>query len=178
MLSQQMLNVVVKGEKAMKKLVVGMLIALAIAPVATAFAELQYPPDVKPGTGTDAVGADLTYINFYLLAPTVSNQTLNLTFILAVNNILNSNQNITIETRTLAGSVFTRTDPYGPRVTRFFSPTDVQCPVNNVCQLTLAAIEPPGNICFIIFDSLLIIFDNTSGDIVSMLQTLVPQCVQ
>ena len=43
--AEQMLNVVAKGEKAMKKLVVvGMLIALAIAPVATAFAELRVSP--------------------------------------------------------------------------------------------------------------------------------------
>jgi hypothetical protein len=167
----------------MKKLVVvGMLIALAIAPVATAFAAssiLEYPPGfVDKGLVPDATGTDLTYINFYLLAPTVSNPTLNLTFILAVNNILNSSQNIAIETRTLSGSVFSRVDPYSPRQTKFFAAADVSCPANNVCQLSLSATEPPGNICFIIFDSLLIIFDNTSGDIVSMLQTLVPQCVQ
>ena len=52
----------------------------------------------------DAIGTDLTYINFYLLAPTVSNQSLNLTFILAVSNIQDFPQPIEIRTRTFSGS--------------------------------------------------------------------------
>ena len=124
----------------MKKLViVGMLIALATAPVATAFAAsstLEYPPGfVDKGLVPDATGTDLTYINFYLLAPTVSNPTLNLTFILAVNNILNSSQNITIETRTLSGSVFSRVDPYGPRQTKFCHRTAGECMLHHFRQL-------------------------------------------
>jgi hypothetical protein len=173
---KQALNIVAEEDKAMKKLsVVGLLIALAVAPVANAFAQSSAPqippgfPD-KEGLGPDAIGTDLTFLEFHLLGPNVNSPTLTLTFILAVTSLANAGQNINVQTRTLSGSTFNRTDPYASRQTRFFSAADVSCPNNDVCQMIISALEPAGNVCFIIFDSLLIIFDTSTNDIVAMLQ--------
>ena len=167
----------------MKKLVVvGMLIALAIAPVANAFAESsapQLPPGFNPGESTSDIAPNLTWLEFYLLAPTATTSTLSLSFILAVNNFTNAQQQITIFTRTLNGSNFQRQDNYGPRETKFFSASGVQCPTSgggDVCALTLSATQP-GPTCFVIFDSLLIILDQTrGGEIVAILPPSFPQC--
>jgi hypothetical protein len=164
-----------------KRSVVGMLVALAVAPVVTAFAApstLQLPPEIAEGLGLDASGMDLTFLQFFL-ASTGGNHTQDLTFTLAVSNLRSIAQDILIQTRTLSGSTFQRVDRYRPRQTRVFGPADVSCPVNDVCQLTLAAtIEPSGNVCFIIFDSLLTIVDTASGEIVSTFDPLFTQCVQ
>jgi hypothetical protein len=168
----------------MKKLtVVAMLTALAVAPVATVFAApgaLQLPPGFTGELGPNASGTDLTFLEFHLLAPNLNSPDLTLTFILAVSNLLNTPQAIELQTRTLAGSNFRRADPYGPRQTRFFSAAEASCPANDVCQLVIAAQEPPGNVCFIIFDSLLIIFDTSTNDIVAILppSQAFTQCVQ
>jgi hypothetical protein len=178
-----MLKVVpAQGEHTMKKLsVVCLLTALAIAPIVNAFADSgQLPPGFNPGgQSTDDISPNLTWLEFFLLAPTVTTNTLSLSFILAVNNFTNAQQQINIFTRTLSGSNFQRQDVYGPRETKFFSAGQVSCPSasgGDVCALTLSA-EQPGPTCFVIFDSLLIVLDQArGGEIVAILPPSFPQC--
>jgi hypothetical protein len=179
-----MLKVVTEGEQTMKKLsVVGLLIALAVAPLANAFAQSsapQLPPGFgREGLAPDEITPDLTWLEFFLLAPTVTTNTLSLSFILAVNNFTDAEQQITIRTRTLSGSNFERQDIYGPRETKFWSAAQVSCPTTgggDVCRLTLISTQP-GPTCFVLFDSLLIILDQTrGGEIVAILPPSFPQC--
>ncbi len=162
----------------MKKLVVvGMLMALAIAPVANAFAQSNAPQ--LPEGFNPQITPELTWLEFFLLAPTVTTSTLSLSFILAVNNFTNAQQQISIFTKTLSGSNFQRQDTYGPRETKFFSAGQVACPTSgggDVCTLTLSAPQT-GPTCFVIFDSLLIILDQArGGEIVAILPPSFPQC--
>jgi hypothetical protein len=164
----------------MKRLViVGMLIALAIAPVATAFAEQGEPqlhPSMKEEISPEvAPQAFILWREFFMLGLNTGR----FSYILVVSNYTDINgQLIRIQTRTLGGSNFTRTDPYLPRQTRFFTAQETSCPVGDVCFLRLdAAIPPPGNICFIMFDSLLVVLDITQGgEIAAILQPSFPAC--
>ena len=162
-----------------KLLVIGLLMALCIGPVANAFGESsapQLPPGFKDGLSTDEIAPNLAWLEFFLFAPTATTPTLSLSFILAVNNFTNVDQQISIFTRTLSGSNFQRQDIYAARETKFFAAAQVACPSGDVCTLTLSAPQP-GPTCFVIFDSVLIILDQArGGEIVAILPPSFPQC--
>lgn len=133
-------------------------LTFAIPAVASAQGVPQVSPEIKqgmPNTSPDSPD----FFNFYGVVP---DQVNDLTFILAVSNLIGG-QAITIDVLPFPFTNLTsRTFAFATRETKFFGPSDLLC-IRTVCELF---VRIPANAFN--FDSLLFLIDVRDGTIVGV----------